>query len=137
MAVMSATRWTARSNNIQIADLTVVASAPAAATQATLTRAAGGAAVRHVCRRIIATVAAAAGAVVAPVNVNLRDGGTGAGTILASWALAAVVNTIAIFDADMLEIPGTANTAMTLEFAAASAAGSIQAVVGFFYTLST
>lgn len=57
----------------------------------------------------------------------MRDGASGAGTILWSGAVAAPANgseTIAI----PLSIAGSANTAMTIEFSAAGVAASLEAV---------
>lgn len=104
---------------------------PAAATQATVTRAAGGAGVRHVCRSI--TVSILAVAAQGQIIVNLRDGATGAGTILwsAGFVLAAgTSDRLALTD---LNILGSANTAMTLEVAAAPAATNFAqvALTGF------
>lgn len=127
--------FTARSTNLVPADCQPTAHVPAAATQATISKAAAGAGIRHCARRAIATVAAAAAAVT-PVGIALRDGATGAGTILIAWTATAIVNAVVVIDADMLEMLGTANTAMTLEFAAASAAGSLQTVTLWSYTIA-
>jgi hypothetical protein len=104
---------------------------PAANTQATITRAAAGVGVKNVCTGLTVTFAAGATAPAAvQVAVRLRDGGTGAGTVL--WA--AVLSLPATAGASVgvarqgLWIPGTANTAMTLEFSAAGGANTIQAV---------
>jgi hypothetical protein len=77
---------------------------------------------QHVCTSVTATLVIAA-ATPAQATLNLRDGATGAGTILASWELAAVgvIGTCTIFSLDTIEIIGSANTAMTLEFNAAVA----------------
>src|SRR5258706_511789 len=74
---------------------------------------------RHVCTSVSATLVAAA-ATAAQTTLNLRDGATGAGTILASWVLSVpgVIGSCAILPLDSLEIIGSPNTAMTLEFAA-------------------
>lgn len=104
---------------------------PAANTQATTTKAAGGAGVRHVCTSISATLVAGATAPTATtVEVALRDGATGAGTIL--WeqtigiqAVAGATNAIHIAP---LNIIGSANTAMTLEFSAAAGANTLESV---------
>src|SRR5882672_3626088 len=73
---------------------------------------------RHVCTSVSATFVAAA-ATPAQATVNLRDGATGAGTILGSWVLAfpGAIGNCAILSLDSLEIIGSPNTAMTLEFA--------------------
>ena len=77
---------------------------------------------RHVCTSVSATLVAAA-ATAAQATLNLRDGATGAGTILGSWVLAVpgVIGSCTVFSIDSLEIIGSPNTAMTLEFAAAVA----------------
>lgn len=103
--------------------------APAAATQATTTKAAGGAGVRHYCNALVVTLsnsAAAAGDVV----IRLRDGATGAGTILAEFRLAipAVASSFAQVALSDLEIIGTANTAMTLETSGAPQASCLASV---------
>lgn len=105
---------------------------PATNTQATMSKAAGAAGVRHVVTSITATLAAGASAIAAaaPMLVNLRDGATGAGTILWSTyinvpATAADSRTVTISG---LAIFGTAATAMTLEFAAAGGANSYESV---------
>lgn len=104
-----------------------VTNTPAAATQATASRAAGAAGVRHVATTV--TVCLAAGATAqTPVVVNLRDGATGAGTVLRSWAISAPVNDSKCADLSGLAMIGTAATAMTIEFAAAGVAGSQETV---------
>ena len=101
---------------------------PAAATQATVTQAAGGVGVRHVCRSISATLATAGTAQSAAVQLNLRDGATGAGTVL--WSKQVVLPSNSVWEVNLtgLNVVGSANTAMTLEFGAAGAAGSYQSV---------
>ena len=95
-------------------------STPATGAQATATRAAGGAGVRHVAWGIIVSFGAIAAPVATSLLWNLRDGATGAGAILASGriavpAAAAITDT---FELSPLNIPGSAATAMTLEFSA-------------------
>lgn len=75
---------------------------------------------RWVCTQITCTIAAA-GTVQPPLIFNLRDGASGAGTILWSGALSAPVNQCASLAMTDLSIRGSANTAMTLEAAAATA----------------
>src|SRR5258705_13231848 len=77
---------------------------------------------KHVCTSVSATLVAAA-ATAAQATVNLRDGATGAGTILGSWVLAVpgVIGSCTVLSLDSLEIIGSPNTAMTLEFSAAVA----------------
>jgi hypothetical protein len=102
-----------------------VTSSPATNTQASASVAAGGASIRHVCRSITASFAAGATAGAA-TQVNLRDGATGAGTILRSWVLCAPVGDSRTVEAAGLNIIGSANTAMTLEFAAAGGATTLE-----------
>lgn len=104
--------------------------APAAATQATITRAAAGAGLKNVCTSVTVTLASAAAPTVGVVTVNLRDGATGAGTILWTgvFSLPAVAGQSAPFSTGAIWIEGTANTVMTLETAAAPAA-NVQAAV--------
>lgn len=105
--------------------------APAANTQATETKAAGAAGVRHVATGIQCTLASNGTAPTAiELNVVLRDGAAGVGTIIWEISLsipntAGVVNGIALTG---LWIVGTAATAMTLEFTAAGGAQTFEAV---------
>lgn len=99
---------------------------PAAATQATITKAAVAGS-RHVCDSITVTLAAGATAQT-PIQVVLRDGVTGVGAILWSAKLAAPVNGLAVVQLTDLGIPGTSGSAMTLEFTGAGVAASEQAV---------
>ena len=99
---------------------------PAAATQATISQAAAGTGVRNVCRSITATIAVQA-TVQTPIRVVLRDGATGAGTVLWSAKLAAPANGVGVVSATGHWV-GSENTAMTLEFTAAGVASSEAAV---------
>lgn len=104
---------------------------PAAATQATISRAAdaGG---RHVAKSVTVSVCGAA-AESGIITFVLRDGATGAGTILWSCKLRAPIN-----DSKSIAVPmnaiGTKNTAMTLESTGAGAAGSELTVAITGYT---
>lgn len=99
---------------------------PVAATQASASRVAI-AATRHVCRKV--TINLEGVAAQGDIIFNLRDGATGAGTVL--WTVRfglAVGNTFAqVFD--LGDIPGSVNTAMTLESAAAPAGTNFASVV--------
>lgn len=102
---------------------------PTSNTQATISKAAGAAGVCHVCRSITATITAISTAAAdTTVLVNLRDGATGAGTILWSTRLLVKVGDTVGIALSNLNIPGTAATAMTLEFAAAGGANTFEAV---------
>jgi hypothetical protein len=99
-----------------------VVSQPAVSVQATATRAAGGPATRHVAD----CISVDAGSVVGPgaatqVAVNLRDGASGAGTILATFVvvLAVLIGNVFIRSLCDLRLIGSPGTAMTLEWSAA------------------
>lgn len=111
---------------------------PGAATQATATRATAGAGIRNVARGLSISLASAAVPTVGAVTFNLRDGGTGAGTILWSikLSLQATSGISANHSIGDIWIEGTANTAMTLETAAATAA-NVQGSVSLIGTTTT
>lgn len=99
-------------------------SAPVVATLASASKAAGGAGVVHVCTGISVSWSSDGtnNGAAQQVVVALRNGASGAGTILWQWNLA-ITTTTAInptnygqFSLSGLSIPGSANTAMTLEF---------------------
>lgn len=117
-----------------------VTHAPAANTQAIASKAAGGAGVKHVCTGISITLAnGAAAPTAALVTINLRDGATGAGSILATWTLAvkAVAGDVVSISLPIRSgLPGTANTAMTLETSAAPGANVSASVNLFGYSAS-
>ena len=96
-----------------------VFSQPAAATQAIATRAAGGAGVRHVCKTISGTTTDTTTLQV----LQLLDGAT----VVWSQVLGGTGGAVS-FSLSELNIVGTANTAMTLQFSVAPAAGKNQAV---------
>jgi hypothetical protein len=113
---------------------------PATATQATATRSAGGAGIRHVCTSITATLSAGTLALAAgaPLVVSLIDGASGGTTYL--WrsiidipAVAGQAYTIALSG---LSLFGTAATAMTFEFSAAGGTNSFQSVCFTGYDVS-
>lgn len=118
----------AAQGTIALTDKWTINHTPAANTQATATKAAGATGVRHVGKRISFSGAAAAAQAIVAVNVNLRDGATGAGTILWSYSLSLLAGTSFVFDADGFTHLGTAATAMTLEFSAAGGAGTLETV---------
>lgn len=99
----------------------------ATAAQATVSRAAGGGTVRHVATTVSWCVAAN-GTAQTPVLIHLRDGATGAGTILRSWVVSALVGTTVCGNENGLNITGSANTAMTIETAAAVATAVVATV---------
>ena len=105
-----------------------------AAAQATISKAAGASGVKHVAKRAIMSHSAGATAGT-PVAFNLRDGATGAGTVIATWELSSAANTSVTIDADNLELAGTAATAMTLESGGAGAAATVLSVTLIGYDL--
>ena len=109
-------------NNFQITHT------PVAATQATISQAAGAAGVRNVCTGISASLCTVGTAQAAAVQLNLRDGATGAGTILWSKTFSCGTTTQVNVDLAGLNIYGSAATAMTLEFSAAGVAASFESV---------
>lgn len=104
--------------------------APAVATRATISRAAVVGA-RHICSSISAVFCCAPADTATTALLHLRDGATGAGTILRSWRFAEFNTTAGgKFQVEIagLHLTGSINTAMTLEFAAAPGAASFQSV---------
>lgn len=119
---------------VPMADWSVVHN-PAAATQATVTRAAKAAPTSPpnssfspsiVVKSISVSIAANASAQT-PIHAYLRDGTTGAGTIVWSGILGAAVNGFASIVASDLDIQIRSGNA-TLEFEGAGVAGSVQSV---------
>lgn len=99
----------------------------AGAVQATASKAAGGGTVRHVATSV--TVCRGDTAVAAPALVHLRDGASGAGTIIRSWVIGvSTTNESKCENVPGINMTGTANTAMTIEFAAAGSATSTSTV---------
>lgn len=98
---------------------------PAASAQATVTKAAV-AGFAHVCTSISATLSAVVAQ--AAVQLNLRDGASGAGTIL--WSKQVILPAGGVWEVSIsnLVIRGTNGNAMTLEFSAAPAATNLEAV---------
>jgi hypothetical protein len=95
---------------------------PAAGAQASASRAAGGAGVRHICTALsfgFSATTALAG--ITTLTINLRDGATGAGGVLRAWTFTLPAAAQAPFSVNLsgLSIPGSAATAMTLESSAA------------------
>lgn len=107
----------------------VVTHAPAASNQASASKAAGVGGVRHVCTSVSFNLTqTSTGGTPFTGVVNLRDGATGAGSVLATWSIA--VPTAACsnsnFSLSSLNIIGTADTAMTLEFTAGGGAQTVE-----------
>lgn len=116
-----------------------VTHAPAVNTQASASKSAGASGVRHVCTGVTCTLANdGTGSVQGALLFNLRDGATGAGTILASFTLSVIATAGACttFGLSDLCIPGTAATAMTLESASAPGTHTAASVTLFGYDAS-
>lgn len=100
-----------------------VLNTPATATQAIATKAAGAAGIKHVLYGVIASIAAGATAQT-PILVQVLDGAS----VIFTAAVAAAVDGIASINIVGLHIPGTAATSMTLQFSAAGALATQEAV---------
>lgn len=103
------------------------ANLPGLAAASTTTRAAV-AGVRHVCTAITCTFSTAAAAQSGAMDFVLRDGVSGAGTILWGQRFLLDVNKNIQWVLTGLNIVGSVNTAMTLEMVAAGVAGSVGTV---------
>lgn len=102
-----------------------VVSVPAVSTQATVTKAAQ-AGMGHVCTGIYAALMAVAAQTI--IALNLRDGVSGAGTILWSKQYVVPINGILDINISDLSIKGTIGNAMTLEWSAAPVANNFESV---------
>jgi len=111
-----------------------VNSEPAVTTQATATRAAGGVGVRNVCKSLHFSLAAVAAQTI--ISARVRDGVTGAGTILWSQQVIAPAGTVVLIELSGLNIVGSANTAMTFEWSGAPVATNFQTAGGTGYLAS-
>lgn len=90
--------------------------------QGTATRAAGGAGVRHVVDCISFSAVSGSAPALTNVNLNIRDGATGAGSVIWSISLEVSATTgqnVAPHSICGLSLVGSVNTAMTVEFSAA------------------
>lgn len=104
---------------------------PSSNTQATIAQSAAGSGLKNICTSITATLACGSTAPTAnQVYLYLRDGSSGSGTILWSAAVSipAVAGSMSGVSISDIWIPGTANTAMTLEFSAAGGANTVETV---------
>ena len=100
---------------------------PAAATQATISK--GAVASTYHVATSISFMCAVGSTPQTLIQVNLRDGATGAGTILWSMSIIKAASEQPTFvTISGLSVIGTVNTAMTLEFSAAGVTSSVQSV---------
>lgn len=102
---------------------------------ATVTKAAGGAGVRHVLTSLRGVVNAVA-AQTTPLVLVVRDGATTAGTILWQSKVTALIGTDGVIDATGLSIVGSANTAMCIEFTAAGTTNNFETISGTGYSVT-
>lgn len=108
----------------------VVNTSSLSVTPASASKAAGGGTVRHVATGLTYCLSDTAGADATARLVHLRDGATGAGTILRTF----IVNNLQVGGAGFcqsltgLNMTGSANTAMTIELAAATLVTSVSSV---------
>ena len=106
---------------------------PAAAAQATISQAAGAAGVKNVATmRSFSIYTGATPQTI--LTVCLRDGATGAGTILWSKSIALPASSFWSENIPLPHVHGTAATAMTVEFSAAGVSNSVQSVALMGYT---
>lgn len=106
---------------------------PAAATQATVTQAAGAAGVKNVAT-LLSYAIVTVGTAQTVISIALRDGATGAGTVLWSKQFILPVNATVNESVSLPHVQGSAATAMTLEFSAAGVAASLESVSLAGYT---
>lgn len=97
-----------------------ILSTPAVSVQATASKAAGGATIRHMADCVNYTAGAIAAPVATQLTLNLRDGASGAGSIIWSKTLTIPATAAPHYDFSVcgLNLAGSLNTAMTLEFSA-------------------
>ena len=98
-----------------------VTNTAAVGSASSVSRAPAGVGISHRCTTVsfgFSATTALAG--ITTVTINLRDGGPGAGTVLFSWSFTLPAATLLPFAISLtgLNFLGTANNAMTLEFAA-------------------
>lgn len=114
-----------------------VVSFPAVTTKASASKAAGAAGVRHVCTGASFSFQQPAAVVALASNLQIRDGATGAGTIIWQQTFnSTVASTTVSVNLTGLNIIGTAATAMTAEFAVAGGLNTQEAVVLTGYSTS-
>jgi hypothetical protein len=108
-------------------------SAPAAATRASAVRAAAGVGVRNVMDSFTASVAAVNAQVI--LNCTIRDGAYLAGVVIWQMLFKVVTASTHTISLSNLNLVGSPNTAMTIEFLTAPAAGNFQSVSALGFTV--
>jgi hypothetical protein len=121
-------------SRVPLSEWTIISN-PAAATRASAVLAAGGAGVRRVMDGF--TVSVSPVAAQGHLLLQIRDGASLAGVII--WELGMIVPLAAgslVFGLSDLGLIGSANTAMTIEFNVAPAAGNFQRVNALGYNVT-
>jgi hypothetical protein len=90
---------------------------PSVSTQAVASKGAGASGVRHVATSCSGSIATTAAQTV--IALNLRDGATGAGTLVWSQKVICPITTVCTVSSPSIQIVGTAATAMTCEWSGA------------------
>ncbi len=91
------------------------ASVPAVSTAPSASQAAAGAGVKNVLQGFLVNFTAIAAELIGTVYFTIRDGATGAGTILSQIPIGLAIGGTFVFGESGLYVPGTANTAFTIE----------------------
>jgi hypothetical protein len=122
-------------NYVGVLSIWSATNTPAAGAIATISKAAGTGLRRHVATGVTMCFQDSAINTAGRI-VNLRDGATGAGTVLRSWYLSngGVAGGAQCENVVGLNMTGTAATAMTIEFAGAPAATALETVTLTGYT---
>lgn len=112
-----------------------VVSNPAAGSQATASQAAAGTNIKNVATNICFSAGSTTAPALTALTVNLRDGATGAGTVKATFEIIipATTGQNVVPFCTPVNVIGSSNTAMTLEFSA-SLANLIESVTLHGYT---
>lgn len=97
---------------------------PATNVTATVTKAAGGAGVRHILTGVHFSLSGAAALATALLQCTVLDGAA----VLFTGVLSAPANSTGVISNNGLSLVGTANTAMTIQFSAAGGAGTQESV---------
>jgi|GEM_PF-3430628 len=101
-----------------------VSSAPAAGSQATASKSAGGAGVRHILDCISFSAGSTSAPALTQLSINVRDGASGGGSVIWQHTViipAATGQNVSPFGLCGLGLVGSSNTAMTIEFSASLA----------------
>jgi hypothetical protein len=90
-------------------------SVPIVATAPSASQAAAGVGIKNILTGFLITFTAIAAELIGTVYFTIRDGATGAGTILAQIPVVQALGSTFQFGLSGMYVPGTANTAMTME----------------------